>query len=46
MVKDAWRSKPRGADRYLSFLMGQGYTPAAVEEIITGQLTSDEVAID
>lgn len=46
MVKDAWRSKPRGADRYLSFLMGQGYTLAAVEEIITGQLTIDEVAID
>jgi len=46
MVKDAWRSKPRGADRYLSFLMGQGYTPVAVEEIITGQLTFDEVAID
>ncbi|CAN5164117.1 hypothetical protein BH09ACT9_BH09ACT9_23690 [soil metagenome] len=46
MVKDAWRSKPRNADRYLSFLMGQGYTPAAVEEIITGQLTIDEVAID
>ncbi|MCD2135945.1 ParB N-terminal domain-containing protein [Rhodococcus qingshengii] len=46
MVKDAWRSKPRGADRYLSFLMGQGYTLAAVEEIITGQLTFDEVAID
>ncbi|NRH31126.1 ParB N-terminal domain-containing protein [Rhodococcus sp. MS13] len=46
MVKDAWRSKPRNADRYLSFLMGQGYTLAAVEEIITGQLTIDEVAID
>ncbi|MCW2092989.1 UNVERIFIED_ORG: ParB family chromosome partitioning protein [Rhodococcus erythropolis] len=46
MAKDAWRSKPRGADRYLSFLMEQGYTPAAVEEIITGQLTFDEVAID
>ncbi|MFF1946755.1 ParB/RepB/Spo0J family partition protein [Rhodococcus qingshengii] len=46
MVKDAWRSKPRGADRYLSFLTGQGYTLAAVEEIITGQLTFDEVAID
>ena len=46
MVKDAWRSKPRNADRYLSFLMEQGYTLAAVEEIITGQLTFDEVAID
>lgn len=46
MVKDAWRSKPRNADRYLSFLMGQGYTLAAVEEIITGQLTIDEVTID
>ena len=46
MVKDAWRSKPKNADQYLSFLMGQGYTLAAVEEIITGQLTFDEVAID
>ncbi|MCY4672096.1 MAG: ParB N-terminal domain-containing protein [Rhodococcus sp.] len=46
MGKDAWRSKPRNADRYLSFLMEQGYTLAAVEEIITGQLTFDEVAID
>ena len=46
MVKDAWRAKPKNADRYLSFLMEQGYTLAAVEEIITGQLTFDEVAID
>ena len=46
MVKDAWRSKPKNADQYLSFLMEQGYTLAAVEEIITGQLTFDEVAID
>ena len=46
MVKDAWRAKPRNADQYLSFLMEQGYTLAAVEEIITGQLTFDEVAID
>ena len=46
MVKDAWRSKPKNADRYLRFLMEQGYTLAAVEEIITGQLTFDEVAID
>ncbi|MFF1555494.1 ParB/RepB/Spo0J family partition protein [Rhodococcus erythropolis] len=46
MVKDAWRSGPKNADRYLSFLMEQGYTLAAVEEIITGQLTIGEVAID
>ena len=46
MVKDAWRSGLENADRYLSFPMGQGYTLAAVEEIITGQLTFDEVAID
>ncbi|WP_182262070.1 ParB N-terminal domain-containing protein [Rhodococcus sp. UFZ-B548] len=46
MVKDAWRAKPKNADRYLSFLTEQGYTLAAVEEIITGQLTFDEVAID
>ncbi|MBW4818134.1 MULTISPECIES: ParB/RepB/Spo0J family partition protein [Rhodococcus] len=46
MVKDAWRSKPKNADQYLSFLMEQGYTLSAVEEIITGQLTFDEVAID
>jgi ParB family chromosome partitioning protein len=46
MVKDAWRAKPKNADRYLSFLMEQGYTLAAVEEIITGQLTIDEVTID
>ncbi|NMM91865.1 chromosome partitioning protein ParB [Rhodococcus sp. SRB_17] len=46
MIKDAWRAKPKNADRYLSFLIEQGYTLAAVEEIITGQLTFDEVAID
>ena len=46
MVKDAWRAKPKNADQYLSFLMEQGYTLAAVEEIITGQLTFEEVAID
>lgn len=46
MVKDAWRAKPKNADRYRSFLMEQGYSLAAVEEIIPGQLTFDEVAID
>ncbi|MFF2115047.1 ParB/RepB/Spo0J family partition protein [Rhodococcus koreensis] len=46
MVNDAWRSRPRSADRYLTFLTEHGHTLTPVEEVIAGQRTPDDVEID
>ena len=46
MVNDAWRSRPRNADRYLTFLTEHGHTLTPVEEVIAGQHTPDDVEID
>jgi ParB family chromosome partitioning protein len=46
MVNDAWRSRPRSADRYLTFLTEHGHTLAPVEEVTAGQRTPDDVEID
>ncbi|QTJ71370.1 hypothetical protein HYG77_38690 (plasmid) [Rhodococcus sp. ZPP] len=46
MVNDAWRSRPRSTDRYLTFLTEHGHTLTPVEEVIAGQRTPDDVEID
>ncbi|WP_072691443.1 ParB/RepB/Spo0J family partition protein [Rhodococcus marinonascens] len=46
MVKDAWRSHPRGTDHYLAFLAECGHTLTPVEEVAAGQSIADQIDID
>lgn len=46
MVKDAWRSHPKGTDRYLTFLAENDHTLTQVEEVAAGTLTADQTDID
>ncbi|MFZ2174956.1 MAG: ParB N-terminal domain-containing protein [Rhodococcus sp. (in: high G+C Gram-positive bacteria)] len=43
MVKDGWRSKPRGGEAYLGFLEELGHQLTPIEEIMVGRRVPDQV---
>lgn len=46
MVKDAWRSRPKGTARYLEFLAANDHSLTPIEEVAAGARTAEQVAID
>lgn len=46
MVKDAWRTRPRGAVSYLEFLASNGHDLTDVEKAIAGHIQPESIDLD
>ncbi|NKS04661.1 hypothetical protein GS528_27745 [Rhodococcus hoagii] len=46
MVKDAWRTRPRGATAYLELLAANGYELSDVEKAIAAHIKPETISLD